>query len=63
MPVIRSIADNDGVLYPGLDESRFVTGPELRIDGGFTAGKMINQRLPEGMCGCRFQQHSQEGSP
>lgn len=39
----------DGVLYLASDESRFVTGTELRIDGGFTAGKMINQRLPEGM--------------
>ncbi len=39
----------DGVLYLASDESRFVTGTELRIDGGFTAGKMINQRLPQGM--------------
>lgn len=39
----------DGVLYLASDESRFVTGTELRIDGGFTAGKMINQRLPDGM--------------
>ena len=39
----------DGVLYLASDESRFVTGTELRIDGGFTAGKLINQRLPEGM--------------
>lgn len=39
----------DGVVYLASDESRFVTGTELRIDGGFTAGKLINQRLPDGM--------------
>jgi len=39
----------DGVLYLASDESKFVTGTELRIDGGFTAGKAFNQRLPEGM--------------
>jgi NAD(P)-dependent dehydrogenase (short-subunit alcohol dehydrogenase family) len=36
----------DGVLYLASDESRFVTGIELKIDGGFTMGKAIVQRMP-----------------
>ena len=36
-------------VYLGSDESAFMTGSQLVIDGGFTAGKLINQRMPEGM--------------
>lgn len=36
-------------VYLGSDESAFMTGSQLVIDGGFTSGKLINQRMPAGM--------------
>lgn len=37
------------LVYLGSDESAFVTGTSIVIDGGFSAGKLMNQRMPEGM--------------
>jgi NAD(P)-dependent dehydrogenase (short-subunit alcohol dehydrogenase family) len=37
------------LVYLGSDESAFVTGTSIIIDGGFSAGKLLNQRMPEGM--------------
>lgn len=37
------------LVYLASDESAFVTGTSIVIDGGFSAGKMLNQRMPEGM--------------
>lgn len=37
------------IVYLASDESAFVTGTSIVIDGGFSAGKLLNQRMPEGM--------------
>jgi 3alpha(or 20beta)-hydroxysteroid dehydrogenase len=37
------------IVYLASDESAFVTGTSIVIDGGFSAGKLLNQRLPEAM--------------
>lgn len=37
------------LVYLASDESAFVTGTSIVIDGGFSAGKLLNQRMPEGM--------------
>jgi NAD(P)-dependent dehydrogenase (short-subunit alcohol dehydrogenase family) len=39
----------NGCVFLASDESAFMTGSQLVIDGGFASGKLINQRLPEGM--------------
>ncbi len=37
------------LVYLGSDETAFVTGTSIVIDGGFSAGKLLNQRMPKGM--------------